>query len=50
MGKEYYLFSRSSVFATSKLEREVNFFAADFLISDEKVLDLVGSSDANFLV
>ena len=34
--------------ASGKLEREANFFAADFLISDEEVLDLMGSSDANF--
>ena len=34
--------------ATGKTEREANFFAADFLISDEEVLDLMSTCDANF--
>ncbi len=34
--------------ATGKKEREANFFAADFLIADEDVIDLMKSCDANF--
>lgn len=34
--------------ATSKMEREANFFGADLLIPDDEVLDLVHSSDADF--
>ena len=34
--------------ATGKKEREANFFAADFLIADEDVIDLMKTCDANF--
>lgn len=34
--------------ATGKLEREANFFGADFMIDDEEVLDLMHSCGANF--
>lgn len=34
--------------ATGKLEREANFFAADFLISDEQALDEINSCGADF--
>lgn len=34
--------------AKSKKEREANFFSADFLISDEEVLDAMKACDANF--
>lgn len=34
--------------ATGKLEREANFFAADFLISDEQALDEIRSCGADF--
>ena len=34
--------------ATGKLEREANFFGADFLISDEQALDEIHSCDADF--
>lgn len=34
--------------ATGKLERESNFFGTDFMIDDEKVLELMHSGDANF--
>ena len=34
--------------ATGKAEREANFFAADLLVSDEEVMDLMCSHDANF--
>lgn len=34
--------------ATGKLEREANFFAADFLISDEQALDEIHSCGADF--
>ena len=34
---------------TSRLERQANFFAADFLIDDEAVLDQIQTSDGNFL-
>lgn len=34
--------------ATGKLEREANFFAADFLISDERALDEICSCGADF--
>lgn len=33
---------------SSRLERQANFFAADFLIDDEAVLDLMHSRDADF--
>lgn len=33
---------------TSRLERQANFFAADFLIDDDAVLDLMHSRDADF--
>ena len=33
---------------TSRLERQANLFAADFLIDDEAVLDLVRTQDADF--
>ena len=33
----------------SRLERQANFFAADFLIDDEAVLDLMQISDGDFL-
>ncbi len=32
----------------SRLERQANFFAADFLIDDDEVLDLMHSGDADF--
>ena len=32
----------------SRLERQANFFAADFLINDDDVLDLMHSRDADF--
>ncbi len=35
---------------TSRLERQANFFAADFLINDDDVLDLMHSHDADFFV
>ncbi len=35
---------------TSRLERQANFFAADFLINDDEVLDLMRSHDADFFV
>ena len=34
--------------ATGKKEREANFFAADFLIADEEVIELMKTCDANF--
>ena len=34
--------------AKSRKEREANFFAADFLISDDDVLDAMKACDANF--
>ena len=34
---------------TSRLERQANFFAADFLIDDEEVLDQMQTSDGDFL-
>lgn len=34
--------------ATGKIEREANFFGADFMIDDEQVLDLMHSCGANF--
>lgn len=34
--------------ATGRKEREANFFAADFLIADEDVIDLMKTCDANF--
>ncbi len=34
--------------AKSKKEREANFFSADFLISDDEVLDAMKACDANF--
>ena len=34
--------------ATGRKEREANFFAADFMIDDEQVLDLMHSCGANF--
>lgn len=34
--------------ATGRLEREANFFAADFLISDEQALDEIHSCGADF--
>ena len=34
--------------ATGKKEREANFFAADFLIADEDVIELMKTCDANF--
>ena len=33
---------------TSRLERQANFFAADFLFDDEDVLDVMRSQDADF--
>jgi len=33
---------------TGRLERQANFFAADFLIDDDDVLDLMHSRDADF--
>lgn len=33
---------------TGRLERQANFFAADFLIDDDDVLDLMRSRDADF--
>ena len=33
---------------TSRLERQANFFAADFLIADDDVLDLMHSRDVDF--
>ena len=34
--------------ATGKLEREANFFAADLLLDDEEVLDLIHSGNTDF--
>lgn len=34
--------------ATGKMEREANIFAADFLISDDEVMEHMRSCDANF--
>lgn len=34
--------------ATGRKEREANFFAADFLIADEDVIDAMRACDANF--
>ena len=35
-------------YATGRIEREANFFGADFMIGDEQVLDLMHSCGANF--
>ena len=34
--------------ATGRLEREANFFAADLLLDDEEVLDLIHSGNTDF--
>ena len=34
--------------ATGRLEREANFFAADLLLDDEEVLDLIHSGNTYF--